>query len=89
MSEVRDKMLKWVEGKVERGDAFIFPAGRTKLAIEARTFDEKLNSCRDIGELEGFANRRRFNLALPKWSEDERRKIIFRKAEMTNKRKKK
>lgn len=56
---------------------------------EARTFDEKLNSCRDIEELEGFANRRRFNPALPKWSEDERRKIIFRKAEMINKRKKK
>ena len=46
------------------------------------TFAEKLKSCRCLGELEGFANRRKFNPALPRWTEDERRQIMARKYEM-------
>lgn len=46
------------------------------------TFAEKLASCQCIEELEGFANRRRYDPRLPKWTEDERRQIVVRKCEM-------
>ena len=48
----------------------------------ARTFEEKLNSCLNLGELEGFANRRRFDPSLPKWSDDERALILAKKYQM-------
>ena len=47
-----------------------------------RTFEEKLNSCLNLGELEGFANRRQIDPSLPKWTEDERRMILAKKYEM-------
>jgi hypothetical protein len=47
-----------------------------------RSFEEKLASCASLRELEGFANRRRFDPSLPKWTDDERKAIIYRKAEM-------
>ena len=46
MSEVRDRMLKWVEGKVERGDAFIFPAGRLGRLMRSLTLAAILVSLR-------------------------------------------
>ena len=47
-----------------------------------RTFMEKLNSCANLEELEGFANRRKFAPSLPKWTTEERQAIILRKYEM-------
>ena len=47
-----------------------------------RTFMEKLNSCVNLEELEGFANRRKFAPSLPKWTTEERQAIILRKYEM-------
>ena len=47
-----------------------------------RTFMERLNSCANLEELEGFANRRRYLPSLPKWTAEERQAIILRKYEM-------
>jgi hypothetical protein len=53
------------------------------------TFEEKLNSCLSLDELEGFANRRRYDPSLPKWTDAERAAILARKYEMEKKRGKK
>ena len=50
-----------------------------------RTFEEKLNSCLNLEELEGFANRRRYDPSLPKWTEEQRRMILTKKYEMESK----
>ena len=47
-----------------------------------RTFEEKLASCASLQELEGFANRRRYDPSLPKWTDEQRKAIIYRKLEM-------
>lgn len=47
-----------------------------------RTFEQKLASCASLQELEGFANRRRYDPSLPKWTDNERKAIVWRKAEM-------
>ena len=39
-------------------------------------FEDKLLSVNCLAELEGFANRRRFDPSLPSWSGDERAQII-------------
>lgn len=39
-------------------------------------FEDKLLSVNCLAELEGFANRRRFDPSLPSWSDDERAQII-------------
>ena len=39
-------------------------------------FEDKLLSVNCLAELEGFANRRRFDQSLPSWSENERAQII-------------
>ena len=39
-------------------------------------FEYKLLSVNCLAELEGFANRRRFDPSLPSWSDDERAQII-------------
>ena len=40
------------------------------------SFEDKLLSVNCLAELEGFANRRRFDPSLPSWSENERAQII-------------
>ena len=49
-------------------------------------FRSRLDACRDIEELEGFANRRKFDPTLPKWDASERDAILRRKFEMENSR---
>jgi hypothetical protein len=39
-------------------------------------FEDKLLSVNCLAELEGFANRRRYDHSLPKWSDGERAQII-------------
>lgn len=54
----------------------------------ADTFSEKLSGIDCLGELSGFANRRRvLGVDLPKWTEDERRMILARKYELEGKKK--
>lgn len=82
-----DRIKAWVDRKVESGGAIVHPAG-THCVERKTTFQQRLNSCRDIDELEGFANRRRYDPTLPKWSDSERAAIVTRKTEMLNVRRK-
>jgi O-methyltransferase involved in polyketide biosynthesis len=77
------KIKAWVDHKIETGEATVHLAG-SHMVGRKTTFQQRLNSCRDIEELEGFANRRRFDPTLQRWSDDERAAIITRKTEMTN-----
>ena len=84
----KEKVWSWVLQEVEKGRAFVSPAGSHKVPEPMLSFEDRLNACRDIGELEGFANRRKFDPSLPSWTLDERNAILRRKMEMQNKRKK-
>ena len=75
---------KWVRHKIEKGEAIVRPAGYHKGVERLQGFRSRLDACRDIEELEGFANRRKFNPALPKWNASERDAILRRKFEMEN-----
>jgi len=75
---------KWVRHKIEKGEAIVRPVGYHKVAERLQGFTSRLNSCRDIEELAGFANRRRLNPELPKWNASERDAILRRKFEMEN-----
>lgn len=85
----KEKVWAWVLQEVEKGRAFVSPAGSHVVPEPMLSFEDKLNACRDIGELEGFANRRKFDPSQPSWTLDERNAILRRKMEMQNKRKKK
>ena len=84
----KEKAWAWVLQEVEKGRAIVSPAGSHKVPEPMRSFSDRLNACRDIGELEGFANRRKFDPSQPSWTLDERNAILRRKMEMQNKRKK-
>ena len=85
----KEKVWNWVLREVEKGRAFVSPAGSHVVPEPMHSFSDRLNACRDIGELEGFANRRRFDPSQPKWLPEQRNAILLRKMEMQNKRKKK
>lgn len=85
----KEKVWAWVLQEVKKGRAFFSPAGSHVVPEPMHSFSDRLNACRDIGELEGFANRRRFDPSQPSWTLDERNAILRRKMEMQNKRKKK
>ena len=76
---------KWVRHKIEKGEAIVRPVGYHKGVERLQGFGSRLDACRDIEELEGFANRRKFNPELPKWDASERDAILRRKFEMENK----
>ena len=76
--------VEWVNRKIEKGEAIVRPVGYHIVAEPLQGFASRLKSCRDLGELEGFANRRKFNPALPKWNASERDAILRRKFEMEN-----
>jgi hypothetical protein len=75
---------KWVRHKIEKGEAIVRPVGYHKGVERLQGFRSRLDACRDIEELEGFANRRKFNPALPRWNASERDAILRRKFEMEN-----
>jgi len=74
----------WIEQKIKEGRAIVRPVGYHKGVERLQGFASRLNACRDLGELEGFANRRRLNPELPKWNASERDAILRRKFEMEN-----
>ena len=76
--------VKWVNHKIEKGEAIVRPAGYHKGVERLQGFQSRLDACCDLGELEGFANRRKFNPALPRWNASERDAILRRKFEMEN-----
>jgi|GEM_PF-1880328 len=75
---------KWVKDKIEKGEAIVRPVGYHKGVERLQGFQSRLDACRDLAELEGFANRRRFDPTLPKWNASERDAILRRKFEMEN-----
>ena len=74
----------WIEQKIKEGRAIVRPVGSHIVSERLQGFASRLNACRDIEELEGFANRRKFNPTLPKWDASERDAILRRKFEMEN-----
>jgi len=76
--------VRWVNHKIEKGEAIVRPAGYHKGLERLQGFQSRLDACCDLGELEGFANRRRFNPTLPRWNATERDAILRRKFEMEN-----
>ena len=79
-----EKIKAWVEHGIKSGRAIVHPVGTHKLPEPLRGFEHRLNACRCIGELEGFANRRQFDPTLPRWTTEQRNAIITRKTEMQN-----
>ena len=57
-----EKIRAWVLQMLEQGRATCHPAGTHVVPEPMHSFEDRLNACRDIGELEGFANRRRWRL---------------------------
>ena len=84
-----ENIRAWVLQMLEQGRATCHHAGTHVVPEPMHSFEDRLNACRDIGELEGFANRRRFDPSQPKWLPEQRNAILLRKMEMQNKRKKK
>ena len=75
----------WIEQEIREGRAIVRPVGYHKVAEPLRGFASRLNACRDLGELAGFANRRSmFDPTLPRWNASERDAILRRKFEMEN-----
>lgn len=81
--EKETKIRAWINHGISSGRAIVRPAGTHKVAHKS-TFLQRLDSCNTIEELEGFANRRKYFPALPRWTENERAAIIHKKTEMQN-----
>jgi hypothetical protein len=81
--ETDNKVRQWINHGINSGRAKVHPAGTHKVAPK-NTFQQKLDSIKTLGELEGFANRRKYLPSLPRWTENERAAIIHKKTEMQN-----
>jgi hypothetical protein len=75
----------WIEQKIREGRAIVRPVGYHIVAEPLQGFRSRLDACRDLAELQGFANRRAlFDPTLPRWNASERDAILRRKFEMEN-----
>ena len=80
---MNEKIRAWINQKIKDGSAIVSPAGSHVVPEPMLSFSDRLNACRDLEELEGFANRRsRFDPSLPKWDEEQRSAILLRKMEL-------
>jgi hypothetical protein len=77
---------KWLRDRIAAGTARVYPHGTFKVR-RGLTLHDKLQSVTTLEELEGFANRRKYGAQVEPWAEQERREILWRKTELTNKRK--
>ena len=73
---------KWLDRMFAEGKAVTYPRGHFVGRVMLRSFDGKLASCLTLAELEGFANRRRFDPSLPRWTAAERAEILKRKIKL-------
>ena len=73
---------KWLDRMFAEGKAVTYPCGHFVGRVMLGSFDEKLASCSTLAELEGFANRRRFDPSLPRWTAAERAEILKRKIKL-------
>ena len=77
---------KWLQTRIAEGTATVHPHGTFKVR-RGVTLADKLQSVTTLEELEGFANRRKYGAKVEPWTEQERKEILWRKTELTNKRK--
>jgi len=77
---------KWLQTRIAAGSARVHPHGTFKVR-RGVTLADKLQSVTTLEELEGFANRRKYGAQVEPWTDEERREILWRKTELTNKRK--
>ena len=77
-----NEFSKSLQRKINEGKAKVYPHGDSKIK-PLLTLADKLNSINDLEELHGFANRRSvLQIDLPKWTEEERKAILWRKTEL-------
>ena len=80
---MNEKIRAWINQKIKDGSAIVSPAGSHVVPEPMLSFSDRLNACRDLEELNGFANRRsRFDPSLPRWDEEQRSAILLRKMEL-------
>jgi len=73
---------KSLQRRISEGKARVYAHGDSKIK-PLLTLADKLNSINDLEELRGFANRRSIlQVDLPKWTEEERKAILWRKTEL-------
>ena len=77
---------KWLRDRIAAGSATVHPHGTFKVR-RGSTLADKLQSVTTLEELEGLANRRKYGAQVEPWTEEERKEILWRKTELTNKRK--
>ena len=77
---------KWLQDRIAAGTAKVHQHGTFK-ARRGLTLADKLQSVTTLEELEGFANRRKYGAQVEPWTDEERKEILWRKTELTNKRK--
>jgi hypothetical protein len=77
---------KWLQDRIAAGSAKVYPHGTFK-ARRGLTLADKLQSVTTLEELEGFANRRKYGAQVEPWTDEERKEILWRKTELTNRRK--
>ena len=73
---------KWLDRMFAEGKAVTYPCGHFVGRVMLGSFDEKLASCSTLAELEGFANRRRFDPSLLRWTAAERAEMLKRKIKL-------
>ena len=82
----RKEFPKWLQDRIAAGTAQVYPHGTFKVR-RGLTLHDKLQSVTTLEELEGFANRRKYGAQVEPWTKEERKEILWRKTELTNKRK--
>lgn len=83
--KMKKEFSKSLQTKINEGKAKVYPYGDSQIK-PLLTFADKLNSIDDLEELRGFANRRSIlQVDLPKWNEEQKKAILWRKAEILKK----
>jgi len=75
---------KWLKTRIAEGSARVHPHGTFK--VRRKSFEEILQGM-DLEQLEGFANKNKYGANQPPWNQEQREAILWRKMELTNKRK--
>ena len=75
---------KCLQTRIAEGSARVHPHGTFK--ARRKSFEEILQGM-DLEQLEGFANKNKYGANQPPWNQEQREAILWRKTELTNKRK--
>jgi len=74
----------WLRTRIAEESARVHPHGTFK--VRRKSFEEILQGM-DLEQLEGFANKNKYGANQPPWNQKQREAILWRKTELTNKRK--